>query len=80
MGALAVHVARIARLRHPECAVPDEVRDCFAEMGTRSVELSPDGAEVMVSGDLTKRTPSRCVMTPSTPSIRHLFTMLIDHV
>ena len=26
MGALAVHVASISRLRHPDCALPDDVR------------------------------------------------------
>ena len=34
MGALALHVAKIARLRHPDCAVPDAVRDCFAELAS----------------------------------------------
>ena len=40
MGALAVHVATISRRRHPECAVPEEVRGRFAEMGSRAVQLA----------------------------------------
>ena len=80
MGALAVHVARIARLRHPECAVPDEVRDCFAEMGTRSVELARTAHEVMVSGDPDKAARLRDADDAVDAEHRHLFTMLIDHV
>src|SRR5690606_15928072 len=33
MGDLAVHVAKIARMRYPEVAVPDEFRSTFREMG-----------------------------------------------
>src|SRR3984893_2466672 len=80
MGALAVHVARIARLRHPECAVPDEVRDCFAEMGARSVELARTAHEVMVSGDPDKAARLNDADDAVDAEHRHLFTMLIDHV
>src|SRR5262245_19248101 len=51
MGALAAHVAHIARLRHPQCAVPDEVRDCFSEMGTVAVPLARTAQEVLQSRD-----------------------------
>ena len=44
MGALAVHVANIARLRHPEQALPDEVRGSFTEMAQVAVQLAQDGA------------------------------------
>ncbi|GII93370.1 phosphate signaling complex protein PhoU [Sinosporangium siamense] len=33
MGDLAVHVAKIARMRHPDSAVPAEIRDSILEMG-----------------------------------------------
>ena len=33
MGDLAEHVAKIARMRHPESAIPPEVRDTILEMG-----------------------------------------------
>ena len=33
MGALALHVAKIARRRHPQHALPEEVNGYFAEMG-----------------------------------------------
>ena len=80
MGALAVHVARIARLRHPECAVPDEVRDSFSEMGTQSVQLARTAREVMVSGDPDKAARLNDADDAVDAEHRHLFTMLIDHV
>lgn len=42
MGDLAAHVAKIARMRYPECAVPDDLRSNFARMA--------EVAEVMVLG------------------------------
>ncbi len=40
MGALASHVARTAVRRHPDCAVPADVRDLFTEMGSTAVRLA----------------------------------------
>lgn len=79
MGALAVHVARIARRRHPECALPDEVRDSFAKMGTRSVELARTAREVLVSGDPDKAARLNDEDDAVDAVHRHLFTLLIDH-
>ncbi|MBO3747281.1 phosphate signaling complex protein PhoU [Streptosporangiaceae bacterium NEAU-GS5] len=33
MGDLAEHIAKIARMRHPDSAIPASVRDTFVEMG-----------------------------------------------
>ena len=44
MGALAVHVANISRLRHPECALPDDVRASFTEMGTSGSAIGQNRA------------------------------------
>ena len=79
MGALAVHVASIARLRHPECALPDDVRDCFAEMGTRAVQLARTAHEVLVSCDPDKAGRLRDQDDAVDAEHRHLFTLLIDH-
>jgi phosphate transport system protein len=79
MGALAVHVATIARRRHPEHAVPDDVRDSFAEMGTRAVELARTAQEVLVSGDPDKAARLRGEDDAVDAEHRHLFTVLIDH-
>src|SRR6478672_3814709 len=39
MGDLADHVARIARLRFPETAVPEEARDVISQMGEVAASL-----------------------------------------
>jgi phosphate transport system protein len=79
MGALAVHVASIARRRHPECALPDDVRACFAEMGTRAVQLARTAHEVLVSCDPDKAARLRDQDDAVDAEHRHLFTLLIDH-
>jgi phosphate transport system protein len=65
MGALAVHVASITRRRHPECALPDDVRASFAEMGARAVQLA--ASQLRHEDDAVD------------DEHRHLFTLLIDH-
>jgi hypothetical protein len=39
MGALALHVAKIVRRRHPAHALPEDVNGYFAEMGRIVVDL-----------------------------------------
>jgi phosphate transport system protein len=51
MGGLALHVAKIARRRHPAHALPEEVNGYFAEMGRVAVELGNCAQEVVLSGD-----------------------------
>jgi len=79
MGALAVHVASISRLRHPECALPDDVRAGFSEMGSRAVELARTAQEVLVSRDPEKARRLRDEDDAVDAEHRHLFTLLIDH-
>jgi phosphate transport system protein len=78
MGALAAHVASIARLRHPECAVPDEVRDSFIEMGTVAVKLARTAQEVLLTGDPDRAAALRDEDDAVDVQHRHLFTVLID--
>jgi phosphate transport system protein len=51
MDALAVHVAKIARRRHPQHGVPDEVSGCFSEMGEVAVDLANIAHEVLRTRD-----------------------------
>lgn len=51
MSGLAVHVAEVARRRHPDHALPEEVNGHFAEMGGLAVELGQSAREVVLSGD-----------------------------
>ena len=54
MGALALHVAKIARRRHPQHTLPEEVNGYFAEMGRVAVELGTSAQEVLLSRDPEK--------------------------
>lgn len=51
MDALAVHVAKIARLRYPDHVVYGEVSDCFADMGRLAVELGESARQVLLTPD-----------------------------
>jgi phosphate transport system protein len=53
MGDLALHVAKIARLRFPEVAVPDEARDVIAQMGDVAVSLVKKVGEVVDGRDIS---------------------------
>jgi phosphate transport system protein len=79
MGALAVHVASISRLRHPECALPDDVRAGFTEMGAGAVQLARTAQEVLLSGDHDKAARLRDEDDAVDAEHRRLFTLLIDH-
>jgi phosphate transport system protein len=79
MGALAVHVASISRLRHPDCALPTDVRASFAEMGTRAVNLAKMAQQVLRSLDPEQAARMREEDDAVDAEHRHLFTLLIDH-
>jgi phosphate transport system protein len=78
MGALAVHVATISRLRYPECALPDDVRDSFSKMSTQAVQLARAAQEVLISRDPDKAGRLRDQDDAVDAEHRHLFTLLID--
>jgi phosphate transport system protein len=79
MGALAVHVASIARRRHPDCALPGEVRASFVEMGDIAVQLARTAQEVLLTRDPDKAARLRDHDDAVDAEHRHLFTLLIDH-
>ena len=78
MGALALHVAKISRRRHPQHALPEEVNGYFAEMGRVAVELGNAAQEVVVSGDPDKAAKLREEDDAMDDLHRHLFTVLMD--
>jgi phosphate transport system protein len=51
MGALALHVAKIARRRHPNPVLPEEVKGYFAEMGRIAIDLGNSAKDVVLSRD-----------------------------
>src|SRR5829696_4614465 len=52
MGDLALHVAKVARMRYPACAVPDDVRGTIAEMGEIALSLVDKTKQVLEGQDL----------------------------
>jgi phosphate transport system protein len=78
MGALALHVAKIARRRHPQHALPEEVNGYFAEMGRVAVELGNNAQEVLLSRDPVKAAQIREEDDAMDDLHRHLFTVLMD--
>lgn len=78
MGALALHVAKIARRRHPQHALPEEVNGYFAEMGRVAVELSKTAQEALLTRDPDKAAHVGEEDDAMDDLHRHLFTVLMD--
>jgi phosphate transport system protein len=78
MGALALHVAKVARRRHPNHALPEAVNGYFAEMGRIAVNMGAGAREVLETRD-----PERAAQLNEDDEAmddlhRHLFTLLMD--
>jgi phosphate transport system protein len=78
MGALALHVAKIVRRRHPAHAVPEEVNSYFAEMGRIAVDLSNNAKDVVQSGDPRKAAQLSDDDDAMDDLHRKLFSLLMD--
>ncbi|WP_422744700.1 phosphate signaling complex protein PhoU [Mycobacterium sp. WMMD1722] len=78
MGALALHVAKIARRRHPQHVLPEEVNGYFAEMGRVAVELGNAAREVLETRDPEKAARIQEEDDAMDDLHRHLFTVLMD--
>ncbi|MEU0502942.1 phosphate signaling complex protein PhoU [Nocardia sp. NPDC005998] len=78
MGALALHVAKVTRRRHPNHALPEAVNGYFAEMGRIAVNMGESAREVLETRD-----PERAAQLNEDDEAmddlhRHLFTLLMD--
>ncbi|MGZ4556835.1 MAG: phosphate signaling complex protein PhoU [Mycobacteriaceae bacterium] len=78
MGELALHVAKIARRRHPERVLPDEVRGYFIEMGHVAVSLAASAREVLVTRDLDRAALIEDEDDAMDDLHKHLFTVIMD--
>jgi phosphate transport system protein len=78
MGALALHVAKIARRRHPQHTLPEEVNGYFAEMGRVAVDLGHSAQEVLLTRDPEKAARIREEDDAMDDLHRHLFSVLMD--
>lgn len=54
MGGLAAHVAKVSLRRHPESAVPGELRARFEEMGSTAVGLARRCHHILTTGDCSQ--------------------------
>lgn len=79
MGELALHVAKIARRRHPERVLPDEVRGYFTEMGHVAVSLAASAREVLVTRDLDRAALIEDEDDAMDDLHRQLFTVIMDN-
>src|SRR6478735_7235584 len=78
MGALALHVAKLTRRRHPEKALPEEVNGYFTEMGRIAVDMGSSVKQVVLSKD-TNRAEQLADDDDDMDNLhRHLFTVLMD--
>jgi phosphate transport system protein len=78
MGALALHVAKIAHRRHPARALPEEVNGYFAEMGRIAVNIGHAAKDVVLSTDPDKAEKLAEDDDAMDALHRHLFTVLMD--
>ncbi len=79
MHALALHVAKTARRRHPARAIPDDISDCFAQMGRIAVNIGQHSQDVVLSGDPDKAARLAGEDDAMDELHRHLFTVVMDH-
>jgi phosphate transport system protein len=75
---LALHVAEITRWRHPQHALPEEVKGYFAEMGRIAVKLGNGAQEVLLTHDPLRAARIRREDDAMDDLHRHLFTVMMD--
>ncbi|MFT4125456.1 MAG: phosphate signaling complex protein PhoU [Gordonia sp. (in: high G+C Gram-positive bacteria)] len=78
MGALALHIAKVARRRHPAKALPEAVAGYFAEMGRLAVQLAHNARESLDSQDPEAAARLEEDDDAMDDLHRHLFTVLMD--
>ncbi len=78
MGALALHVAQIARRRHPATVLPEEVNAYFTEMGRIAVDIATSATDVLLSGDSERARQLADDDDDMDNLHRHLFAVVMD--
>ncbi|ALG83762.1 phosphate signaling complex protein PhoU [Gordonia phthalatica] len=78
MGALALHVAKVARRRHPAKVLPEEVAGYFEEMGRLAVELAHNARRVLQNQDYHDALTLMDDDDAMDDLHRHLFTVMMD--
>jgi phosphate transport system protein len=52
MGDLARHIAKVSRMRYPQCAIPEELRETIAQMGEIGAELARKVGRILEDKDV----------------------------
>jgi phosphate transport system protein len=78
MGDLALHVAKIARLRYPEIAVPTDIRDVISQMGEVALSLVSKVADVIDGRDIELAQAIEVEDDSMDALHRKLFTLLLS--
>jgi len=78
MGDLALHVAKITRLRYPEIAVPADVRDVISQMGEVALSLVDKVADVIDGRDIELAQAIEIEDDSMDALHRKLFTLLLS--
>ena len=78
MGDLARHIAKVARMRYPEVAVPSEVRDVISQMGGVAYSLVEKVAEVIEGRDIELAHAIEVEDDSMDALHRKLFTLLLS--
>ncbi len=78
MGDLAHHVAKIARLRYPDLAVPEEARDVISQMGAVAQSLVEKVADVVEGRDVEHAQAIEAEDDSMDALRRKLFTLVLS--
>jgi phosphate transport system protein len=78
MGDLALHIAKIARMRYPEIAVPTELRDVISQMGAVAMSLVEKVASVIEGRDIELAQAIEIEDDSMDALHRKLFTLLLS--
>ncbi len=52
MGDLALHIAKVARMRYPACAVPDELQETIRQMGQIAERIAGKAGDAIAGKDV----------------------------
>ena len=78
MGDLARHIAKVARMRYPEIAVPAEVRDVISQMGAVALSLVEKVGHVIEGRDVELAQAIEAEDDSMDALHRKLFTLLLS--
>jgi phosphate transport system protein len=78
MGALALHIAKLTRRRHPDEVLPEEVKGYFTEMGRIAVDMGSTVKVVVLSKDAHRAGQLADDDDDMDQLHRHLFSVLMD--